>query len=281
VELQPTRKEFLGDVTVVVFPMLRHVKGNPVEIGNAIGQYLQSELEEVSGYNTIKGFLNLEISDAYFLNFFNRIRSEELYGYQVPESRGVVMVEYSSPNTNKPLHLGHIRNILLGYSVSEILKAAGNKVYKTQIVNDRGIHICKSMLAWKRYGKGETPGQSGLKGDKLVGSYYVAFNNAYKDEVLSLVAEGMPEAEAEKEAPSLKEAQELLRRWEAGDPEVVALWKMMNGWVYDGFEHTYRDLGVDFDTLKVIPIYSGRISWRKALKKGCSLERRTAVSGLT
>jgi arginyl-tRNA synthetase len=228
---------------------LRQVKGNPVEIGNAIGEYLQSRLEEVGGYNTIKGFLNLEISDAYYLNFFNRIRSEELYGYQEPESRGVVMVEYSSPNTNKPLHLGHIRNILLGYSVSEILKAAGNKVYKTQIVNDRGIHICKSMLAWKRYGKGETPGQGGLKGDKLVGSYYVAFNNAYKDEVLSLVAEGMPEAEAEKEAPSLKEAQELLRRWEAGDPEVVALWKMMNGWVYDGFERTYRDLGVDFDTL--------------------------------
>lgn len=249
VELQPTRKEFAGDVTVVVFPMLRQVKGNPVEIGNAVGEYLQSELKEVSGYNTIKGFLNLEISDAYYLDFFNRIRKEETYGYREPESKGVVMVEYSSPNTNKPLHLGHIRNILLGYSVSEILKAAGNKVYKTQIVNDRGIHICKSMLAWQRYGKGETPGQSGLKGDKLVGSYYVAFNNAYKDEVLSLVAGGMPEAVAEKEAPSLKEAQELLRRWEAGDPEVVALWKMMNGWVYDGFERTYKDLGVDFDTL--------------------------------
>jgi arginyl-tRNA synthetase len=249
VELQPTRKEFAGDVTVVVFPMLRVVKGNPVAIGNAIGEYLQSELKEVSGYNTIKGFLNLEISDAYYLDFFNRIRKEEAYGYQEPESKGVVMVEYSSPNTNKPLHLGHIRNILLGYSVSEILKAAGNKVYKTQIINDRGIHICKSMLAWKRYGKGETPGQSGLKGDKLVGTYYVAYNNAHKDEVLSLVAGGMTEAEAEKEAPSLKEAQELLRRWEAGDPEVVALWKMMNGWVYDGFERTYRDLGVDFDTL--------------------------------
>ena len=249
VELQPTRKEFVGDITVVVFPMLRQVKGNPVEIGNAIGEYLKSRLEEVGGYNTIKGFLNLEISDAYYLNFFNRIRSEEVYGYQEPESKGVVMVEYSSPNTNKPLHLGHIRNILLGYSVSEILKAAGNKVYKTQIVNDRGIHICKSMLAWERYGKGETPQGSGLKGDKLVGSYYVAYNNAYKDEVLSLVADGMPEAQAEKEAPSLREAQELLRRWEAGDPEVVALWKMMNGWVYDGFERTYQDLGVDFDTL--------------------------------
>ena len=249
VELQPTRKEFVGDVTVVVFPMLRQVKGNPVEIGNAIGEYLKSKLEEVGGYNTIKGFLNLEISDTYYLNFFDRIRAEEVYGYQEPESKGVVMVEYSSPNTNKPLHLGHIRNILLGYSVSEILKAAGNKVYKTQIVNDRGIHICKSMLAWERYGKGETPQRSGLKGDKLVGSYYVAYNNAYKDEVLNLVADGMPEAQAEKEAPSLKEAQELLRRWEAGDPEVVALWKMMNGWVYDGFERTYENLGVDFDRL--------------------------------
>jgi arginyl-tRNA synthetase len=159
------------------------------------------------------------------------------------------MVEYSSPNTNKPLHLGHIRNILLGYSVSRILEAAGHKVYKTQIINDRGIHICKSMLAWKRYGKGETPESSGLKGDKLVGNYYVAYDRAYKDEVLDLVSKGMSREEAEKEAPSLKEAQELLRRWEAGDPEVVALWELMNGWVYDGFEVTYRDLGVDFDTL--------------------------------
>jgi arginyl-tRNA synthetase len=249
VEVQPTRKEFTGDITVVVFPMLRQVKGNPVEIGNAIGEYLKFHLEEVADFNTIKGFLNLEISDAYYLEFFNRIRKEPTYGCQPPESRGVVMVEYSSPNTNKPLHLGHIRNILLGHSVSEILKAAGNKVYKTQIVNDRGIHICKSMLAWERYGKGETPESSGLKGDKLVGNYYVAYNNAYRDEVLSLVSGGMPEEQAEKEAPSLKEAQELLRRWEAGDPQVVALWKMMNGWVYDGFDTTYKNLGVDFDTL--------------------------------
>ena len=249
VELQPTRKEFKGDITVVVFPMLSQVKGNPVAIGNAIGDYLRENLEEVADFNTIKGFLNLEIGDSYYLDFFNDIRGEATFGYQKPESKGVVMVEYSSPNTNKPLHLGHIRNILLGYSVSEILKAAGNKVYKTQIINDRGIHICKSMLAWQRYGKGETPESSGLKGDKLVGTYYVAFNNAYQDEVLSLVAEGMPREQAEKEAPSLQEAQELLRRWEAGDEKVVALWKMMNGWVYEGFEGTYRDLGVDFDTL--------------------------------
>ena len=249
VELQPTRKEFTGDVTVVVFPMLRQLKGNPVQIGNAIGEYLKGQLEEVSGFNTIKGFLNLEISDAFYVHFFNQIRGVEHYGFKQPYSAGVTMVEYSSPNTNKPLHLGHIRNILLGYSVSRILEAAGHKVYKTQIINDRGIHICKSMLAWQRYGKGETPESTGLKGDKLVGNYYVAFDRAYKDEVLDLVSKGMPREQAEKEAPSLKEAQELLRRWEAGDPEVVALWEMMNGWVYDGFEVTYHDLGVDFDKL--------------------------------
>jgi arginyl-tRNA synthetase len=249
VELQPTRKEFTGDITVVVFPMLRQVKGNPVQIGNAIGEYLTEHLDEVSGFNTIKGFLNLEISDAFYLHYFEQIRSMEAFGFKARHSAGVTMVEYSSPNTNKPLHLGHIRNILLGYSVSRILEAAGHKVYKTQIVNDRGIHICKSMLAWQRYGKGETPESTGLKGDKLVGNYYVAFDRAYKDEVLDLVSRGMSREEAEKEAPSLKEAQELLRRWEAGDPEVVSLWEMMNGWVYDGFEVTYRELGVDFDKL--------------------------------
>ena len=249
VELQPTRKEFAGDITVVVFPMLRQLKGNPVQIGNDIGEYLTEGLEEVAGFNTIKGFLNLEISDAFYLGFFNRVRAEAQYGYKPRNSAGVTMVEYSSPNTNKPLHLGHIRNILLGYSVSRILEAAGHKVYKTQIINDRGIHICKSMLAWQRHGKGETPESSGLKGDKLVGNYYVAFDRTYKDEVLDLVSKGMSREEAEKEAPSLKEAQELLRRWEAVDPEVVSLWELMNGWVYDGFELTYRDLGVDFDKL--------------------------------
>ncbi|MEJ2583634.1 MAG: arginine--tRNA ligase [Robiginitalea sp.] len=249
VELQPTRKEFTGDITVVIFPMLRQLKGNPVEIGNAIGEYLSGHLEEVSGFNTIKGFLNLEISDAFYLRFFEEIREREDYGYKKTHSAGVTMVEYSSPNTNKPLHLGHIRNILLGYSVARILEAAGHKVYKTQIINDRGIHICKSMLAWKRYGKGETPESTGIKGDKLVGNYYVAFDRAYKDEVLDLVSGGMPKEQVEREAPSLKEAQELLRLWEAGDPEVVALWEMMNGWVYDGFEVTYRNLGVDFDKL--------------------------------
>ena len=236
VELQPTRKEFEGDITVVVFPMLRLVKGNPVSIGNEIGDYLTREREEVSDFNTIKGFLK-------------QARETDNFGYSAPDTAGAIMVEYSSPNTNKPLHLGHIRNILLGYSVAEILKAAGHKVYKTQIVNDRGIHICKSMLAWKRYGKGETPESSGLKGDKLVGNYYVAFDRAYKDEVLDLISTGMMEKEASQQAPSLKEAQELLRQWESGDPEVVTLWELMNGWVYDGFDTTYRNLGVDFDKL--------------------------------
>ena len=249
VELQPTRKDFEGDITVVVFPMLRELRGNPEAIGNAIGEYLTANMTEVAGYNTIKGFLNLEISDAYYIRFFNAIREQSRYGFREAGSAGVIMVEYSSPNTNKPLHLGHVRNILLGYSVAEILKAAGNKVYKTQIINDRGIHICKSMLAWQRYGKGETPESAGIKGDKFVGNYYVAFDRAYKDEMLELVSGGMPEDQAGREAPSLKEAQELLRRWEAGDPEVVALWEMMNGWVYEGFDITYRDLGVDFDTL--------------------------------
>jgi arginyl-tRNA synthetase len=249
VELQPTRKEFEGDVTVVVFPMLRQLKGNPAAIGEAIGEYLAREVREVAGYNVIKGFLNLVVSDAYYLDFFTRIRDQARYGYQPERPEGAVLVEYSSPNTNKPLHLGHIRNNLLGYSVAEILKASGRKVYKTQIINDRGIHICKSMLAWQKFGKGETPESKGLKGDKLVGNYYVAFDQAYKKEVEALVAGGMDEKDASKEAPILKEAQELLRRWEAGDPEVVALWKRMNSWVYAGFEQTYRNLGVDFDKL--------------------------------
>ncbi|WP_088341569.1 arginine--tRNA ligase [Robiginitalea sediminis] len=249
VELQPTRKEFTGDITVVVFPMLRLVKGNPVAIGEGIGRYLVEHCEEVSDFNVIKGFLNLVVSDAYYLSFFEGIRKARDYGLEKAGSKGAVMVEYSSPNTNKPLHLGHIRNNLLGYSVAEILKAAGHKVYKTQIINDRGIHICKSMLAWQKFGKGETPESTGVKGDKLVGNYYVAFDKAYKEEVRQLEASGMDAKEAEREAPMLKEAQDLLRRWEAGDPEVVSLWETMNGWVYEGFEQTYREMGVDFDTL--------------------------------
>jgi arginyl-tRNA synthetase len=249
VEFQPTRKDFEGDITVVVFPMLRYVKGNPVQIGTKIGEYLVEQVDEVSKCNVVQGFLNIVIEESYYLNFFNTILGEVDFGYVTSRSDDAVMVEYSSPNTNKPLHLGHIRNNLLGYSVAEILKASGKKVYKTQIINDRGIHICKSMLAWQKFGEGETPESSGLKGDHLVGKYYVAFDKAYKEEITGLVDKGISRERAEKEAPILLEAQEMLRKWEAGDDEVVHLWKKMNGWVYDGFDITYKNLGVDFDTL--------------------------------
>lgn len=250
VEFQATRKEFAGDITVVVFPMLRVVKGNPVQIGQAIGEYLVQNVEQVEAFNVVKGFLNLEISASYFVDFFNTIKQNVNYGFvDASAENKAVMVEYSSPNTNKPLHLGHIRNNLLGYSVSEILKASGKKVYKTQIINDRGIHICKSMLAWKRFGNNETPESTGLKGDKLVGNYYVKFDQEYKKEIAALVAKGKTEEDAKKEAPILTEAQQMLQKWEAGDKEVVALWETMNGWVYDGFNTTYKNLGVDFDNL--------------------------------
>ena len=250
VEFQATRKEFAGDITVVIFPMLRFIKGNPVQIGETIGNYLVEHVDDVEAFNVVKGFLNVEISDSYYINFFNSIKNNDTYGFVSPTAEEkAVMVEYSSPNTNKPLHLGHVRNNLLGYSVAEILKAAGTKVYKTQIINDRGIHICKSMLAWKRYGNGETPESIGLKGDKLVGNYYVKFDQEYKKEIAELVATGISQEEAKKNAPILLEAQEMLLKWEAGDEETVALWKKMNGWVYDGFDITYKNLGVDFDTL--------------------------------
>ena len=249
VEFQPTRKDFEGDITAVVFPMLRYVKGNPEHIGRQIGEYLEKEVAEVAGYNVVKGFLNIVISDAFYLDFFDQIKDVPDYGFVSSAEEGAVMVEYSSPNTNKPLHLGHIRNNLLGYSVAEILKASGKKVYKTQIINDRGIHICKSMLAWQRFGNGETPESSGLKGDKLVGNYYVAFDKAYKEEISKMMDDGTAKEVAEKEAPILLEAQEMLRKWEAGDKEVVQLWRTMNGWVYKGFDETYTNLGVDFDQL--------------------------------
>ncbi len=249
VEFQPTRKDFEGDITVVVFPMLRVVKGNPQEIAKKIGEVLVADVDEVVNFNVVKGFLNLVISDHYYLNFFNSIKDNEKYGYvKVENNAPAVLVEYSSPNTNKPLHLGHIRNNLLGYSVAEILKASGKKVYKTQIINDRGIHICKSMLAWEKFGNGETPASTGEKGDHLVGKYYVAFDKAYKIEIQELVAKGIDQKQAEKEAPILLEAQEMLRKWESGDVETVALWEKMNQWVYDGFDVTYKNLGVDFDS---------------------------------
>ncbi len=269
VEFQATRKEFEGDITVVVFPMLRVVKGNPVQIGTQIGEYLVAQVEEITAFNVVKGFLNLVVADAFYMNAFAEIQATENFG-KTPEAGKAVMVEYSSPNTNKPLHLGHVRNVLLGYSVSEIIKAAGSKVYKTQIINDRGIHICKSMLAWERYGNGETPESTGLKGDKLVGNYYVKFDQEYKKEVAALVAQGKSEEEAKKEAPLLLEAQEMLRKWEAGDAETVALWKKMNQWVYDGFEVTYKNIGVDFDSYyyESNTYLLGKDNIEEGLKKG-------------
>ncbi|SEA19780.1 arginine--tRNA ligase [Bizionia paragorgiae] len=250
VEFQATRKEFAGDITIVVFPMLRVIKGNPVQIGEAIGNYLVDKVKEVKAFNVVKGFLNVEIADSYYISFFNEVKDNSSFGFVVPEPEDkAVMVEYSSPNTNKPLHLGHIRNNLLGFSVSEIIKASGKKVYKTQVINDRGIHICKSMLAWKRFGNNETPESTGLKGDKLVGNYYVKFDQEYKKEIEVLKAAGKTEEEAKKEAPILLEAQQMLLDWEAGDKETVALWERMNQWVYDGFDVTYKNLGVDFDCL--------------------------------
>jgi arginyl-tRNA synthetase len=249
VEFQATRKEFEGDITMVIFPLLKLVKSNPVELGNKIGNYLVENVPEVARFNVVSGFLNIVISDSYYLNFFNGIKDDVKYGFVTPNpSDKAVMVEYSSPNTNKPLHLGHVRNNLLGYSVAEIIKASGKKVYKTQIINDRGIHICKSMLAWKKMGNGETPESTGLKGDKLVGNYYVAFDKAYKEEINVLMAAGKTEEEAKKQAPIILEAQEMLLKWEAGDEEVKSLWSMMNQWVYDGFATTYSNLGVNFDS---------------------------------
>ena len=250
VEFQATRKEFEGDITVVVFPMLRYRKGNPVQIGEDIGNYIVENVSEVAGYNVVKGFLNLVIKDTFYLNFFNSIYSDTTFGYTFPKkNEEAVLVEYSSPNTNKPLHLGHVRNNLLGYSVAEIIKASGKKVYKTQIINDRGIHICKSMLAWEKFGNGETPESTGLKGDKLVGNYYVKFDQEYKKEISQLVASGLSEENAKKQAPLILQAQEMLLKWEAGDKQVLALWKEMNHWVYRGFDVTYKNLGVDFDQL--------------------------------
>ena len=246
VEFQATRKDFEGDITLVIFAMLKVIKGSPEAIGNQIGAHLVAHVPEVSAYNVVKGFLNISLNDSFYISAFQEITSARDFGVAAPTGRAL-MVEYSSPNTNKPLHLGHIRNNLLGYSVSEILKAAGHKVYKTQIINDRGIHICKSMWAWQTYGQGETPESTGLKGDKLVGNYYVKFDQVYKEQQKELLSQGRTQEQAEAEAPAILAAKEMLRQWEQGDPDVVALWKTMNQWVYDGFEQTYSKLGVDFD----------------------------------
>ncbi len=248
IDFQPTRKDFEGDITLVVFPFLRSSRKGPEQTAEEIGEYLKSNLNEVDDFNVVKGFLNLVISEKPYITFIENNVGDDNFGFvEVTENSISSMVEYSSPNTNKPLHLGHIRNNLLGYSVAEILKASGRKVYKTQIINDRGIHICKSMLAWQKFGNGETPESTGLKGDKLVGNYYVKFDQEYKKQIAELVEGGMDKKEAEKEAPLLKEAQQMLRDWEAKDPEVLKLWKTMNEWVYAGFNETYKALGVDFD----------------------------------
>jgi arginyl-tRNA synthetase len=246
VSIQDTRKEFEGQATIVVFPIVRFSKKSPEQTANDLGEYLVANLEVVTAFNVVKGFLNLSITNSYWIDLFNTDLLQPDFG-TIPSNGKKVMVEYSSPNTNKPLHLGHVRNNLLGYSVSELLKANGSEVYKVNLVNDRGIHICKSMLAWQKWGNGETPESSGLKGDHLVGKYYVIFDKEYKKEIESLKLKGQTEDEAKKNAPLIREAQAMLLAWEAGDEEVISLWKRMNGWVYDGFDVTYKNLGVDFD----------------------------------
>ena len=246
VQIQKTRKEFEGDYTLVTFPLLKMSRKSPEATATEIGEYVVANNEQISAFNVIKGFLNLSIAPTFWAERFAEAAADENFGMAAPSGR-TVMIEYSSPNTNKPLHLGHIRNNLLGYSVAQILKANGHNVIKVNLVNDRGIHICKSMLAWKLYGGGETPASSGMKGDHLVGKYYVEFDKHYKAQIKELVAEGMSEDEAKKKAPIMLEAQEMLRKWEAKDPEVYELWQTMNGWVYDGFDVTYKALGVDFD----------------------------------
>ena len=245
-QIQKTRKEFEGDFTLVVFPLLRRSRKSPEATATEIGEHIVANNPEVSAFNVIKGFLNISLSADFWAERFAEMRADEEFG-QADATGRTVMIEYSSPNTNKPLHLGHIRNNLLGYSVAQILKANGHNVIKANLVNDRGIHICKSMLAWKLYGGGETPASSGMKGDHLVGKYYVEFDKHYKEQIKQLVAEGMSEEEAKKQAPIMQEAQAMLRKWEAKDEEVYSLWQTMNGWVYDGFDVTYKALGVDFD----------------------------------
>ncbi|GHT48919.1 arginine--tRNA ligase [Bacteroidia bacterium] len=250
VQIQKTKKEFKGHLTLVVFPLLKLSKKNPEQTATEIGEYLVQNQPSIAEYNVIKGFLNLTIAPAYWVNILNDIQQEAHYGTRKAQADSpLVMIEYSSPNTNKPLHLGHIRNNLLGYSISEILKATGNRVVKTNIVNDRGIHICKSMLAWKTWGNGETPESTGKKGDHLIGDYYVKFDQEYKKELAELEAAGLTKKEAEERSSLMAEAREMLRKWEAGDFETVSLWETMNSWVYAGFEETYKALGVDFDKI--------------------------------
>jgi len=247
ISIQRTRKEFEGDFTLVVFPFLQLSKKSPEQTGNAIGEYLQKELPEVTAFNVVKGFLNISTSDAYWVEYFKSVLTQ---AKSKPEPKShPVMVEYSCPNTNKPLHLGHIRNNLIGYSISKIMEAAGHKVIQVNLINDRGIHICKSMLAWQKWGNGETPASTGMKGDHFVGKYYVIFDKKYKEELKQLIAAGIGEEEAENKSKLMQEAREMLLRWEAGDKETIEVWKMLNGWVYEGFEVTHKRLGVKFDKI--------------------------------
>ncbi|MBQ5637632.1 MAG: arginine--tRNA ligase [Alistipes sp.] len=273
-QIQKTRKEFAGDYTLVTFPLLKKSRKSPEMTANEIGEWLKGNVAEVAGYNVIKGFLNIELDPSFWAARFEEIVADKNYG-QLPATGRTMMIEYSSPNTNKPLHLGHIRNNLLGYSVAEILKACGHSVIKANLVNDRGIHICKSMLAWKLYGEGETPASSGMKGDHLVGKYYVEFDKHYKAQIKELMAEGKSEEEAKKTAPVMLQAQEMLRKWETGDEEVRSLWEMMNGWVYEGFDVTYKALGVDFDKVyyESQTYLLGKSLVEEGLKKGVFYRR--------
>lgn len=275
IQIQKTRKEFEGDLTVVTFPFVKAAKKSPEATGQEIGEYLQENNGLITGFNVIKGFLNLSISKNYWLQLLNKIRSADNFGFNMDGDGEIMMVEYSSPNTNKPLHLGHIRNNLLGYSIAQIQRANGWKVVKTNIVNDRGIHICKSMLAWKLFGNGETPESSGLKGDHLVGKYYVEFDKAYKAEIKELIAQGMSEDDAKKSAPLIQQAQQMLVAWENQDPEVYGLWEMMNGWVYAGFDETYKQLGVDFDKIyyESQTYLDGKAKVEEGLDKGVFYKR--------
>ena len=250
VQIQKTRSEFEGNLTLVVFPFVKMARKSPEQTGQELGEYLVANCDAISKFNVVKGFLNLSISDEAWLSLLADIDKDDHYGEKLAnESSPLVMIEYSSPNTNKPLHLGHVRNNLLGWSLAQIMEANGNKVVKTNIVNDRGIHICKSMLAWLKWGNGETPESSGKKGDHLIGDYYVAFDKHYREEIKELVAQGMDEEQAKQEAPLIKEAHEMLVKWEQNDPEVRALWEKMNSWVYAGFDETYQKMGVKFDKI--------------------------------
>ncbi len=271
IQLQNTRSEFEGNLTLVVFPFLKISKKSPEQTAQDIGQYLADHCEAVASYNVVKGFLNLVVAPAAWLALLNDIDTDAHYGErQATDDSPLVMIEYSSPNTNKPLHLGHVRNNLLGWSLAQIMQANGNRVVKTNIVNDRGIHICKSMLAWQKWGNGETPESSGKKGDHLIGDYYVAFDKHYREEVKQLVEGGMDEEQAKQEAPLIKEAHEMLVKWEQGDPEVRALWKKMNSWVYAGFDETYRKLGVSFDKIyyESETYLKGKAKVEEGLEKG-------------